>query len=336
MHRMFNYSTSFNFADGASCASAIYDDGGMRRDARALQRTAWASAAELVNLAERTSPDQLHMLTGRRDRPLAARVAQTLNGRSSRSTGRPASGDRSPHKTVKSKARHEAYSRRARTAPRLGAPRRRPQAHRRAARARQAHGARAHRAAARSRLVRRIRHVRAASLHRFRHGPGREDPRRRRRHRLGHGQRPRGLRLRQGFHRLRRLAVRDPCAEDHQAAGHGAEEPRADHRPLRRRRRAHPGRRRGARRLWRGVPAQCAGLRRHSADFGDHGPLRRRRRLFAGDDRLHLHGARHELHVRHRPGRREDRHQRDRDGRRARRRLGPHDQELDRRPRLRQ
>ena len=82
-----------------------------------------------------------------------------------------------------------------------------------------------------------------------------------------------------------------------------------DHRPLRRRRRAHSGRRRGARRLWRSVRAQCAGLRRHSADFRHHGPLRRRRRLFAVDDRLHLHGPRHELHVRHRPGRREDRHQ---------------------------
>ena len=173
-----------------------------------------------------------------------------------------------------------------------------------------------------------------ASLHRFRHGPGREDFRRRRRHRLGHGQRPRRLRLRQGFHRLRRLALRDACAEDHQAAGHGAEEPRADHRPFRRRRRAHSGRRRGARRLWRGLPAQCAGLRRHSADFRHHGPLRRRRRLFAGDDRLHLHGARHELYVRHRPRRGEDRHQRDGHGRRARRRLGAHDQKLDRRPRL--
>ena len=34
-----------------------------------------------------------------------------------------------------------------------------------------------------------------------------QDPRRRRRHRLGHDQRPRRLRLRQGLHRLRRLAV---------------------------------------------------------------------------------------------------------------------------------
>ena len=43
-------------------------------------------------------------------------------------------------------------------------------------------------------------------------------------------------------------------------------------------------------RLWRSVPAQCPGLRRHPANLGDHGPLRRRRCLFPGDDRLHLHG----------------------------------------------
>ena len=42
------------------------------------------------------------------------------------------------------------------------------------------------------------------------------------------------------------------------------------------------------------------------------------------------------LHVRHRAGRGEDRHQRDGDGRGARRRLGAHDQILDRRRRLRQ
>ena len=99
------------------------------------------------------------------------------------------------------------------------------------------------------------------------------------------------------------------------------QQPRADHRPLRCRRRAHPGGRGGARRLCRGLPAQRARLRRHPADLRDHGPLRRRRRLFAGDDRLHLHGARHLLHVRHRAGRGEDGDQRDRDGGGARRRL---------------
>ena len=160
--------------------------------------------------------------------------------------------------------------------------------------------------------------------------------RRRRRHRLGHGQRAHGLRLRQGFHRLRRLAVGGPCREGAEGPGPGAAQPRADHRLLRCRRRTHPGGRRGARRLCRDLPAQRARLRRHPADLGDHGPLRRRRRLFAGDDRLHLHGPRHLLHVRHRAGRGEDRHQRDGDGGGTRRRLRPHGEVLDRRRRLRQ
>ncbi len=77
-------------------------------------------------------------------------------------------------------------------------------------------------------------------------------------------------------------------------------------------------------------------LGRHPADFGDHGPVRRRRRLFAGDDRFHLHGARHQLHVRHRPRRGQNRDQRDRHRRGARRRLGARHQILDRRRRLRQ
>ncbi len=50
--------------------------------------------------------------------------------------------------------------------------------------------------------------------------------------------------------------------------------------------------------------------RRDPADQRHHGAMRRRRRLFAGHDRFHLHGARHQLHVRHRPRRGEDRHQR--------------------------
>ena len=48
--------------------------------------------------------------------------------------------------------------------------------------------------------------------------------------------------------------------------------------------------RRQPRRLCRGVPAQRARQRRHPADQPDHGPMRGRRGLFAGDDRLHLHG----------------------------------------------
>jgi hypothetical protein len=64
-----------------------------------------------------------------------------------------------------------------------------------------------------------------------------------------------------------------------------------------------------ARRLCRDFPAQRAGVGRHPSDLAHHGAVRGRRRLFAGHDRLHLHGARHLLHVRHRTGRSEDRDQ---------------------------
>jgi propionyl-CoA carboxylase beta chain len=98
-----------------------------------------------------------------------------------------------------------------------------------------------------------------------------EDPRRRRRHRLGHDQRPPGLCLRRTSP-CSAARFRDPRAEDLQGHGHGDEERRAGDRPQRFRRRAHPGRRRGARRLCRGVPAQRAGLGRHPADFVIMGP----------------------------------------------------------------
>ena len=232
-------------------------------------------------------------------------------------------------------ARHEGSAGGTGAAAGGSAPGRRAGAHRRPAQARQAHGARAHRPADGRQLVRGVRHVRRAPLRRLRHGED-QDPRRRRRHRLGHHQRPRGLRLRQGLHRVRRLAVGGARAQDHQDPGHGAAEPRAHHRPVRRRRRAHPGGRGGARRLRRGVPAQRAGLRRHPADLRDHGAVRGRRRLLARHDRLHLHGEGHELHVRDRARRGEDRHQRDGDGRGAGRGARAHHQVLDRRPRLRE
>jgi hypothetical protein len=54
-------------------------------------------------------------------------------------------------------------------------------------------------------------------------------------------------------------------------------------------------------------------LRRHPTDLRDHGAMRGWRRLFPCHDRFHLHGARHELHVRDRTGCGEDRHQRNRD-----------------------
>ena len=56
------------------------------------------------------------------------------------------------------------------------------------------------------------------------------------------------------------------------------------------------------------------------ADLGDPRPVRRRRGLLARDHRLHLHGARHVVHVRDRPERREDGDARRRDDGGARRR----------------
>ena len=64
-------------------------------------------------------------------------------------------------------------------------------------------------------------------------------------------------------------------------------------------------------------------LGRGAADLADHGAVRRRRGLFAGDDRLHLHGEGQLLHVRHRPRRGEDGDARDRDAGGAGRRASP-------------
>ena len=66
------------------------------------------------------------------------------------------------------------------------------------------------------------------------------------------------------------------------------------------------------------------GQRRGAADQRGHGSLRRRCGLLAGDDRLHLHGPRHLLHVRHRPRGGPHRDQRDRDAGGAGRRRDPH------------
>ena len=79
------------------------------------------------------------------------------------------------------------------------------------------------------------------------HGFGIEENRaahRRRRHRVGHGRRPQGLRLRAGLHRLRRRARRGVRREDPQGHGSRRVRRRAVHRTQRRRRRPHPGRRR--------------------------------------------------------------------------------------------
>src|SRR6267143_175472 len=181
------------------------------------------------------------------------------------------------------KAPHERDPGHPRGTARRRKARRRRKAHRGAARPRQADRARAHRAFARQGLVRGARHVCRAPLGRIRHGKD-KGAGRWRRHRLGHRQRPQDLCVRQGFYGVRGLALRDPCAKNRQDPGHGDEGEGADHRALRRRRRAHPGGRRGTGGLFLRVPPQCHRLRRDPADLGDHGALCRRRRLFAGDD----------------------------------------------------
>jgi hypothetical protein len=63
IHRMFNYSTSFDIAEGGLVRERNYDDGGMLQT---LSRYAamMGVSTELVKLAEQTSPDKLYMLTG--------------------------------------------------------------------------------------------------------------------------------------------------------------------------------------------------------------------------------------------------------------------------------
>ena len=63
VHRMFNYSTSFDLAEGGLVRERNYDDGGMRAMLSHYANSMGVSK-DLVYLAERTSPDQLYMLTG--------------------------------------------------------------------------------------------------------------------------------------------------------------------------------------------------------------------------------------------------------------------------------
>ena len=180
------------------------------------------------------------------------------------------------------------------------APRRRREAHRRAARQGQAHRARALELLLDEGTFEEWDMFVEHRCHDF----GMADNKiagRRRRHRLRHDQRPAGVRLQPGLHRLRRRAVRGARREDLQGDGPGDEGRRAGDRPQRLGRRAHPGGRGLARRLCRRVPAQRDGLGRGAADQHDHGAVRRRRGLLAGDDRLHLHGEGQLVHVRHRP-----------------------------------
>lgn len=62
VHRMFNYSTSFDFSEGFVRERNL-DDGGMRATLSHYASRMGVSP-DLVTLAERTSPDQLYMLTG--------------------------------------------------------------------------------------------------------------------------------------------------------------------------------------------------------------------------------------------------------------------------------
>jgi hypothetical protein len=204
----------------------------------------------------------------------------------------------------------ETQSRTPRGAPRASPSRWRNTAHRRPARARKAHRAGTNRTPHRPRFVRGIRHVRRASRDGLRHG---STPRAGRRcyHRLRYHQRPRGLRLCQGFYRFWGFAFRGARGKDRQAAGHGSQQSRAAHRAFRFRRGPHPGRGRRARRLRRGFPAQRPGVRGNPPDFPRHGSLRGRRRLFSGAHRFHLHGQGYELYVRDRPRRGEGGDQRD-------------------------
>ncbi len=97
---------------------------------------------------------------------------------------------------------------------------------------------------------------------------------------------------------------------------------RPDHRAVRCRRRPHPGGRGGARRLWRGVPAQRARLGRHPADLGrSWAPAPAATSIRRPMTDFIFMVPRFELHVRHRSRRGEDGHQRDGDGGGAGRRL---------------
>ena len=219
----------------------------------------------------------------------------------------------------------ETQSRTPCRAPRACPSRRRNTAHRRPARARKAHRAGTNRASRRSWLVRGSRNVRRTSRDGLRHG---QAPRagRWRCHMLRHHQRPRGLRLCQGFYRFWGFAFRGARGKDRQAAGHGSQQSRAAHRAFRFRRGPHPGRGRRARGLRRGFPAQRPGVRGNPPDFPRHGSLRGRRRLFSGAHRFHLHGQGYELYVRDRPRRGEGGDQRNGERRGSRRGVRAHGQ----------
>jgi hypothetical protein len=62
VHRMFNYETNFNLAEGGFVRERYVDDGDMR-DKLARYTTTMGVSSGLINLAEHTSPDVIHVLT---------------------------------------------------------------------------------------------------------------------------------------------------------------------------------------------------------------------------------------------------------------------------------
>jgi len=62
VHRMFNYTTSFNLAQGGFVQERFVDDGDMRRRLAHYTRRMGVDSS-LIDLAEQTSPDRLRMLT---------------------------------------------------------------------------------------------------------------------------------------------------------------------------------------------------------------------------------------------------------------------------------
>ena len=62
VHRMFNYTTNFSLADGGFVRERYLDDGDMRSKL-ARYTTRMGVSSGLINLAEHTSPDVIHVLT---------------------------------------------------------------------------------------------------------------------------------------------------------------------------------------------------------------------------------------------------------------------------------
>lgn len=62
VHRMFNYTTNFSLSDGGFVRERYLDDGDMR-DKLARYTARMGVGSGIINLAEQTSPDVIHVLT---------------------------------------------------------------------------------------------------------------------------------------------------------------------------------------------------------------------------------------------------------------------------------